>query len=159
MRSEHREVLERLERLQADTHRIGYSDGSNEAAEIAVASTLAHLERQFQTHMKAEDDVIYSILEKAIPTIRQSLAPLRQEHEDLRSMLADLNDTLAQPAGRSRNEQVAVQGRDFADLLRIHIRKEESVVFSVAELVLKPEELAQLSARLTPSKGASEHEQ
>jgi hemerythrin-like domain-containing protein len=155
MRSDHRNALARIDALQVDSDRIGRMDGRDETTEQAVRDTLDHLEQQFRTHMRAEDDVIFSILEDAIPTARQSIAPLRQEHDDLRGMLRDLNATLARPAGRARNEQVAVQGQDFADLLRIHIRKEESVVFSVAERMLNPQELAQISARLTHSQGAS----
>ena len=158
MRLEHREVLARIDALETDADCIWRTEGRDESAEQAVQDTLDHLGRQFKTHMRDEDEVIYSILEDAIPTARRSIAPLRQEHEDLRSLLADLQDTLARPAGRARNEQVAVQGQDFADLLRIHIRKEESVVFSVAERVLQPAEIAHLTARLTHSRGASEDE-
>ena len=158
MRSEHREVLSRMDVFVSDTDRIGSTDGVDATVEKTVRETLDHLAHQFDTHMKAEDDVIYTILEDAIPTARQSIAPLRQEHDDLRSMLAGLNATLALPAGRARNEQVAVQGQDFADLLRIHIRKEESVVFSVAERMLQPAEIARIVARLSRSKGASNNE-
>jgi hemerythrin-like domain-containing protein len=52
---------------------------------------------------------------------------------------------------------VAVQLRDFVDLLRIHIRKEEVVVFRVAERALAPDAVAALAARMTRnSKGANQ---
>jgi hemerythrin-like domain-containing protein len=64
-------------------------------------------------------------------------------------MLKRLESTLAEPDPSDRDEQVAVQVRDFIDLLRIHIRKEEAVVIRVAERVLRPREVQALAARMT----------
>jgi len=60
-------------------------------------------------------------------------AALVAEHRDLESMLAGFTQTLALPPGPSRDEQLAVQARDLAELLRLHIRKEEAVVFRLAD--------------------------
>jgi hemerythrin-like domain-containing protein len=94
------------------------------------------LERQFDSHMRAEDDVLFPALVQAMPEGRGSIAPLKAEHDELRSMLVALAHLLTQPAAPARDEQVEIQVRDLVDLLRIHVRKEEAVVFSVAERVL-----------------------
>jgi hemerythrin-like domain-containing protein len=63
-------------------------------------------------------------------------------------MLSRLDETLLERPVAARDEQIAVQARDLVDLLRIHIRKEEALVLSVAERVLKPQEIDSLERRM-----------
>jgi hemerythrin-like domain-containing protein len=160
MRAEHKAVLGRLTTLLASARRIAARAGAAPTEEARVRAFTDHLEKQFATHMRAEDMVIYPVLETALTGARPSLAPLRGEHDTLRRMLEGLRETLAEPAGAVRNEQIAVQAQDLADLLRIHIRKEEAIVFAVADRLLAPRELSALGAQLaqllspaTPSPG------
>ncbi len=115
-----------------------------------LRALIAHLEQQFATHMAAEEAVLFPVLEQAFPETGTSLRPLHHEHAELRTMLAALAGTLQLPATRTRDEQVLVQVRDFAELLRLHIRKEESFVFDLSERVLKARELRGLARRLVP---------
>jgi hemerythrin-like domain-containing protein len=94
--------------------------------------------------MRAEDEVLFPALVAALPAARDSVRPLVAEHRELRAMLAALLELVARPGSPARDEQIAVQVRDLADLLRIHIRKEEAVVLSIAERVLTPAEQAGL---------------
>lgn len=146
MRSDHHAVLERLVDLEAAAESIGSGDGLP-GDEVRVRDFVVHLQAQFATHMRAEDELLYPALASALPDTRASLAPLRGEHAELRAMLAALRATLDEPAGMARNEQLGVQARDLADLLRIHIRKEEALVFTVAERLLPKSELMALGAR------------
>jgi hemerythrin-like domain-containing protein len=106
------------------------------------------LARQFNTHMSAEDEVLFPTLGRALPETLGRLEPLQLEHQELRKMLDSLTDLVRMPASRERDEQVAVQTRDFVDLLRIHVRKEDVVVFRVAERVLGPDQLDEVADRL-----------
>jgi hemerythrin-like domain-containing protein len=156
MRREHQQVLRALEVLEraAAGSRTPAAGGWPGAPALDV---LALLGRQFATHMAAEDEVLFPALARALPETVPSLEPLRADHAVLRMMLSDLRHALARPADSARNEQVAVQLRDFVDLLRIHIRKEEVVVFRVAERALAPDAVAALAARMTRnSKGANQ---
>ena len=118
--------------------------------EERLRALLAHLEQQFATHMAAEEAVLYPVLQQAVPEAASLLRPMHQEHAELRAMLTSLAGTLQLPATRSRDEQVLVQVRDFAELLRLHIRKEESLVFDLSERVLDVRELRGLARRLVP---------
>ncbi|MFI5372929.1 MAG: hemerythrin domain-containing protein, partial [Candidatus Eisenbacteria bacterium] len=133
-RREHRGVLTRLDALE----RVARLERPTPASERLVRETVDHLERQFATHMAAEDAVLFPAVADSFPESRETLVPLTIEHETLRSMLAALRETLARPRGRTRHEQLVVQTRDLVDLLRIHIHKEEIVVFALAERVLRP---------------------
>lgn len=146
MREDHRRVLERVGALEAAIGRdAGWSDPRLEAE---LRDTLALMDRQFATHMAGEDDVLFPALLEALPEAKASIAPLTMEHAELRDMLERLKATLAEPGQADRDEQLAVELRDFIDLLRIHIRKEEAVVISVAERVLRPREVEALAARM-----------
>jgi len=144
LRREHRMVLAEiaaLERAAAPGRRRGHADREREMRRVVRL-----LERQFATHMSAEDRVMFPALLKALPEARASVAPLQAEHAELRSILASLRHHLAGAADDGRDEQVAVLVRDLVDLLRIHIRKEEAVIFSVAERVLPVHEVVRLAA-------------
>ncbi len=145
-RREHRGVLGRLARLE----RAVLVRRPGRAAETRLREAVAHLERQFATHMAAEDQVLFPAVGASFPEARETLAPLALEHAELRSMLAALQHTLDAPRGRSRDEQLVVQTRDLVDLLRIHIEKEEAVVFALAERVLRPRGVRALAQRLRP---------
>jgi len=145
-RREHRNVLARLDRLEAALVRRR----PTRAGEPMLRDAVEHLERQFATHMAAEDAVLFPAVADSFPESRETLAPLTDEHATLRSMLAGLRAVLARPRGSNRDEQIVIQTRDLIDLLRIHIDKEEAVVFALAERVLRPRGVRALARRLRP---------
>lgn len=155
MREDHRRVLQRMAALE----RLIAEEGawkSDSRVEGELRDLLALMERQFATHMAAEDDVLFPSLLEALPEAKASVEPLVTEHAELRDMSERLTATLDETDPSDREEQLAVQVRDFIDLLRIHIRKEEAVVISVAERVLRPREVEALAARMSqPPRSAS----
>jgi len=149
MRSDHRQVLERLALLVPEP-----GDGSMRTQRPGVPEVRAFVEFlgiQFDHHMVAEDRILFPIVANALPATTESLAPLSLEHRELRSMLDSLAALLDSPAGSARDEQIGVQLADLAELLRIHIRKEERLVFQIAERVLLPGELERLVSEQTGS--------
>ncbi len=151
MRLDHERVLVDVAALERAACGVGQERERN------MRAVIAGMDRQFDTHMAAEDELLFPALRQALPATVAQIAPLSAEHADLRSMLAGLVATLALPAGMARDEQLRVQARDFAELLRIHIRKEEAVVFRLAEPVLGPAERDALARRVSgaPVNGAS----
>lgn len=140
-RLDHDRVLEALEALEA-----GVLGGAPDPA--ALRDLVALLERQFATHMAAEDAVLYPALRAALPVAGGTIDPLLADHAELRATLAELRAALARPRDRARDEQLEVLARDFTDLLRLHIRKEESLVLDVASRVLTGAELAAIAEGL-----------
>ena len=146
MRRDHQNVLERVAALERGVLRTPRDAGpvaSDPERDRALLDLVAHLERQFATHMAGEDQVLFPQLSPLLPQGDAALEPLRADHEELRAMLARLQNTLKQPAGAARDEEIGVQARDLVDLLRLHIRKEE-IVLGVAERVLTPPEIEAL---------------
>jgi hemerythrin-like domain-containing protein len=144
-REDHARVLARLGALEASAPGPG-----RRVEESRLRHHLEALAGQFDTHMAAEEAVLYPTLARAFPEAAGTLQPLHEEHADLREMLAGLLLTLERPASRARDVQIAVQVHDITDLLRVHIRKEEAVVFDVSERVLPARELRGLASRLAP---------
>jgi hemerythrin-like domain-containing protein len=148
MREDHGRVLGAVESLE----RLLPADGPAGLPPGPVLDGLVRLlEAQFGTHMAAEEEVLFPTLLVLVPETRASVAPLSAEHQDLRGMLDALSALLEAPTRPERDEQIVVQVRDLADLLRIHIRKEETAVFRLAERVLRPEDFQAIGARLEPS--------
>lgn len=143
-RADHARVLERIADLDARMEFGGPLD------EVSLHAIVAHLQHQFATHMAAEDAQLFPVLDAALPESRGALAPLRAEHGELRDMLAALTGQLREPRTVRRDEQIRVVARDFTDLLRLHLRKEESFVFDVALRVLSRAELDALAQRVRP---------
>jgi hemerythrin-like domain-containing protein len=142
-RRDHARVLERLERLDREV--LG---GPGQVDEEPLRELVAHLERQFATHMTAEDRVLYPALRAAFPEARGTLDPLLADHAELRQMLAALGTLLGREGSGQRDEQIAVLARDLSDLLRLHIRHEESLVLDVAARVLSRTELEAMAVGL-----------
>jgi hemerythrin-like domain-containing protein len=148
LRADHRHVLAELPQLEREAGIAARRTKATPAGGEALPRILEKLARQFDTHMAAEEDVLFPLLAQALPETLTRIEPLSLEHQDLRGLLESLTHWMQAPASAERDEQIAVQTRDFVDLLRIHVRKEEVVVFRVAERVLGPEQLEEVAARL-----------
>jgi hypothetical protein len=159
MRADHRRVLRDLLAVEDGTPALGTKRGKRPRRSprdwIAMCALRARLDRQFATHMVAEEEALFPSLELALPETRPILALLRTEHAELRAMLAGLGALLDDENAAGRDEQLVVQWLDFAALLRIHIRREEAAIFGVAERILPPRELARVEARRFPAQAAA----
>lgn len=142
-RSDHARVLGALEALE-----VWALPGGGPLDEQPLRELVALLERQFATHMAAEDAVLYPALRTAFPEVGGTIDPLLADHAELRATLAALGGLLALAQDRARDEQLMVLSRDFTDLLRLHIRKEESLVLDVASRVLSHAEIAAMAEGL-----------
>lgn len=142
MRRDHERVLADLTALERAASGVGT------ARERNMRVVLSELEQEFAVHMSAEDELLFPALVQALPETGPQVRPLAAEHEDLRCMLEALMHALALPGSPARDEQLVVQAHDFAELLRIHIRKEEAVVFRLAEPVLGERDIEALAGRL-----------
>ncbi len=150
LRDDHRRVMAEIADLEDELEPRDRRARGASSRDGRLRELLAMLERQFATHMVTEEEVLFTAFGEALPGSSGNLAELREEHAELRSMLARVAATLQEPSSAGREERLDVETRDLVDLLRLHIRKEEEVVFRVAEQVLRPGELEALRQRLLP---------
>jgi len=144
LREDHERVLSELSVL-SELARAG-SHNPRQIDELRGVVVL--LERECTAHMRAEEEALFPVVASHMSEAQKSIAPLTSEHEEIKDMLATLAGVLAGPESRERDEQIAVQARDLVDLFRIHVRKEESLVFRMAEHVLPEATLQHLAERL-----------
>jgi hypothetical protein len=123
--------------------------------EAVLRGAVELLAVQFATHMAAEESMLYPAVLMAFPAGRATLEALRADHAELRMMLATISRGLAASASAGGDEQLQVVLRDFIDLLRLHIHREESAVFDVASRVLSTHEAEELARRIAPPAGCS----
>ena len=145
LRLDHEHVLRDIAALERALARDARRAHGSKAG---IGRVLGMLEVQFQTHMAAEDQVLYPAIARTIPASAASLEPLHDDHAELRQMLARLQATLREEPTAERDEQIAVQIHDLADLLRLHIRKEEALVFHVAARILDATDIAAVLNRM-----------
>ncbi len=142
-RADHEAVLARLEPLE---RRLGAAAAADD--DVVLRELVTHLEHQFATHMAAEDAVLFPAVAEAFPTARGTLAQLQAEHVELRLMLATIARWERRDEAEAPGEQLTVALRDFVDLLRLHIHREEIAVFDVATRALSPAEIEALASKL-----------
>ncbi|HEV8481392.1 MAG TPA: hemerythrin domain-containing protein [Candidatus Eisenbacteria bacterium] len=146
LRDDHARILSELDVLTALAE--APSPGPREIDELRGLILL--LERECAAHMRTEEEALFPALAETewMAEAAKCVAPLQAEHAELKDMLLGLAAVLAAPAGRERDEQIAVQTKDLADLFRIHVRKEEALIYRMAEQVLPRETLVHLANRL-----------
>lgn len=144
-RLDHVRVLAQVDALEQRALAGQVLPGAGELREA-----VAMLARQFDTHMAAEDAVLYPAVLAAFPAGRSILEALCADHVELRLMLATIQLWLERPESSERTEQLQVVLRDLVDLLRLHVRREESAVFDVATRVLTERESAEITHRIAP---------
>lgn len=99
-------------------------------------------------HHGDEEDVLFPLLEaRAADHPGASLRSMRAEHDNGRSLVGTLRETLpaaaaGEPIARRRFCEAA---RQYVSLLLQHINKEDRLLFTLADQVLTPEEAAQLT--------------
>jgi hemerythrin-like domain-containing protein len=134
MRAEHAWVLQTLDALDRElAGRRGQAQARPSFPVAAVRPLAESLAREFAAHASAEDDVLGPLLAGGLPDGPSQVRQLVAEHAELRAMLAAFLVTLDAPASSRRDEQLTVQAHDFTALIRSQIRKEETLVFGIAE--------------------------
>lgn len=141
LRREHSGALALLAELEAGLLERDPAGGAGRSLEAAVAD----LDGCLAAHVKVHDDVLFPALESAVPETSRSLSALRDEHDELRGLISALASRLREPRADSLDEQLRVIFRDLADLLRLHLDREERMVFTVASRVLRDYELTTLA--------------
>lgn len=101
-----------------------------EAADMAMEA----FGRALRLHLKMEEDVIFAALEQRVRGEPAPLAALRHEHHLLRG----LAQRLAEAAAERRVVDFAGHADAFGIVLHQHSTKEDSVMYPIADRLLRP---------------------
>jgi hemerythrin-like domain-containing protein len=147
--AEHRRALDRLTAVE---HALHVAAGG-EHDERTLRAMHRYLAEAFGSHLAFEERVVFPALLEQLPELTRTLAVLHAEHETLGELRQQLSELLAQPRTPRRTEQLGVLGRDLADLMRLHIQKEQRAVLDWSERVLAEPARAELERRLRAGRG------
>lgn len=111
-------------------------------------------------HGKEEGILFPALLAAGIPGESGPVGELLEEHVQGRGWIAQMESSLWPP---SRPERFALAARAYRELLQAHIRKENEVMFPMAERTLEPAQLEGIFERFEAHEaqviGAGRHEQ
>ena len=135
LREEHRVIGRALDAIDAVAERLAADERVPEGLWAALLDWLRRF-ADIRHHEKEEQLLFPALLRAGLPREGGPIAVMLDEHEGGRALVTSM-------AAGSPREQAAC-ARDFTSLLREHIRKEDRVLFPLAEALLDTDTLEQL---------------
>ncbi|MBI3893115.1 MAG: hemerythrin domain-containing protein [Candidatus Wallbacteria bacterium] len=141
---EHRLIEKVLDGLGAYANRVTGSEAAS--AGLADFVEFIKLFADGLHHHKEEDILFAHMTAVGFPREGGPIAVMLAEHTQLRALVAQMAEALAQPApwnlgGRQR---VAALAREYAAILRLHIQKEDNILYPMARMHLPEADARQL---------------
>jgi hemerythrin-like domain-containing protein len=158
--NEHRAIERVLDGLVAFGEEVRRK-GTTEKEELARFVTFVREFADAGHHGKEEDILFAAMVEHGFPRDGGPIAVMLHEHDQGRALVAILRARAGQqePWSDADRQEIAEVAHGFADLLRAHIHKEDSVLYPMAEQHLPPEAmLAVCEACDRYESGADAHE-
>ncbi len=145
LREEHQvilKVLDALERVLAK----GSAVGTQNVETLAKYASFFRLFADACHHSKEEDLLFPELEARGIPREGGPIGVMLAEHEQGRAFVRQMHDALpgARAGEAAALESLVSAGRNFIDLLRQHIEKENNVLFMMADRVLDESSCAAL---------------
>jgi len=139
---EHKTILRALDVLDAMATRVEH----DQPVESKDVDALLRFLRAFADdhHQGEEESALFPELMKSSAGMHPALRQMALEHDRERSLVEGLEDSLRTRKGR---EFVELGGR-LCDLLRNHIRKEDQILFEIADRSLSAEQDERITAGL-----------
>ena len=140
LRDEHTAVKLMLEIMEAVSARIR----SGQKVQRQDLDNMTDFLRVFvdQCHHGKEEEILFPVLEEAgIPKSGGPIGVMLAEHEQGREYIRNMNHTLInfEAGGHSRAIEISDNMQAYIELLNEHIRKENDVLFQMADKVLTKE--------------------
>ncbi|MEE8367709.1 MAG: hemerythrin domain-containing protein [Thermoanaerobaculia bacterium] len=145
LRAEHQVILRVLDVLEALIDRPG-GNGGLEAAPLGQCVQFFQLFADACHHAK-EEDLLFPVLEACgIQRDGGPIGVMLYEHRLARSLVARMGEALSGFGSVDGSSQNAFReaARDYLELLRQHIFKEDHVLFEAADLAMTEEDQARL---------------
>ncbi len=158
LKEEHQAVLRKLTALETDISHL------NERAEISaeLKELASFFETEFWTHFDKEEKALFPEFDNFMPRGVGPLAVMLQEHEVLRDTNEVMQEGIAKylsGADDAETRQIITQnGSHFVDFLRQHIRKEDGILFAMADMHLTSQQMEKITALFAKIDGARQHQ-
>ena len=95
-------------------------------------------------HTKEEKHLFPRMRERGVSGEVGPIAVMMREHEDGRAHVKKLRSLIKSSPSRKNSDGISKTVQAYVDLLAMHIRKENGVLFPLADLVMTPEDQKEL---------------
>lgn len=101
-------------------------------------------------HIKMEEDVLFLLYEKKTETTMGPTHVMRMEHQEIQALLKKMVDMLgeAKVEGLSRRDAIKELGKKFVDYIKLHIEKEEIILYPSSDQVIQGKEREELILKM-----------
>lgn len=151
LKYEHQMALQRLEAIERtlqylETLPKGMVPEKRKVEQSRLREGVLSLEQGMDLHFHKEEDALFPVLAKYIGKEHGPIEVMLDEHEQLRLILSDWKKCVCELCKRSGPERepvlrtVTTAGYEAIRLLRLHIKKENQILFEICEASLSPEE-------------------
>lgn len=159
LKEEHRAALLKLELIERSLHYLCKAPGETLPERIEIEKSLLKdlslsLEREIGPHFRKEEEALFPILAEYIGKEHGPIEAMLHEHDKIWSAFLPWKRSLAElcrSADRIDDEArkaVLDPGLRIVQLIRLHINKEDLVLFKVSESSLTKEEKNRVTARM-----------
>jgi hemerythrin-like domain-containing protein len=133
--NEHRVIERALDAMGAWMTTLGAGSESDDKAELARFVSFIQGFADAYHHGKEEDILFVAMGEHGFPRNAGPIAVMLQEHDLGRSLVGVLDGLARQSATWTKKDHDTLERtvREFSDLLRQHIRKEDQILYPMAD--------------------------
>lgn len=133
--TDHRNMFALLEVLEGE---ISQYEGDTSASLSIASDIMYYMTRYPDLFHHPREELLFERLAATDPPVRRLINELNYEHRVLAESAADLHELICRLVTENGNEQnlLAAKTRGYANMLRDHMRKEESGVLPLARVLL-----------------------
>ncbi len=129
--AEHETVLKKLGEIR-------HAAASGNVA--GVASLLPFFEVDIQLHRRKEEEILFPAIARACGENGSPVGCMLHEHQIEKGLVERIRRDVDAGGGAAGGRTLLADVEEFVDFLRLHIRKENEVLFPLAEGILPPGE-------------------
>jgi len=159
LKDEHHMTLLRLEMLERSLQYLeslpwNVASERSEGEQVRLREGVGALEEEIRRHFAKEEQALFPVLSEYIGSGQGPIGVMLNEHEVIRNAFQGwktLVFDLREHSGTQREvvlKGVTASGYEAIHLLRVHISKENQILFEICEASLSPEEKRQVAEKI-----------
>jgi len=152
LRACHERVLKHCDTLVNLAAHLG-DKGLDQDAREAAASVHKYFSVAGKHHHQDEEQDLFPRLARQSLKLADLVHQLKQDHERLDGLWAELEPLLARPAKIEDSSTFLEQAQQYADAYRAHVRRENEELLDMAQHIFGSDELKQIGEKMAARRG------
>lgn len=152
LRACHERVLKHCNTLENLAAHLA-DKGLDQDAKEAAAQVHKYFSQAAKHHHQDEEQDVFPRLARQSLKLADLIHQLKQEHEQLDALWAELAPLLARPANITDHDSFTALSQQFADAYRGHVRRENEDLLDIAKHIFGSDELKQIGEKMAARRG------